>query len=263
VPAGDISGLLWSPTSSTNFDIGVGQARAANHESTIILTALRNKSVGTAWNTTTGALASNNFIGGQYFGRVFVIGKTSDLEASDVGVDHSEMAVNLMNDAAGDGFDTYRQVGWAILGVFGSGLNSYTQDPLNPNVWIPDALAPTTEVELLTTAADIDVGSPEESLFFGSFNLPIPDIPGNGLVVVGIGDGNVVSTASFGGTYRNLVADRHSPDDTLISGLAVHDSGSDTLRGALRVVKGNIQFNNDFELGIEISLGEFYWDRTI
>jgi hypothetical protein len=261
VPAGDISGLLWSPTSSTNFDIGVGQARAANHESTIILTALRNKAITTSWNTTTGALASNNHIGGVYFGRIFVIGKTSDLEASDVGVDQSEMAVNLMNDAAGDGFDTYRQVGWAILGVFGNGdLNTYTQDAVNPNVWIPDALEPTTEVEILTTAADLDVGSPEESLFFGSFNLPIPSGQGAAGIVVGIGDGNVADPSNFDGAFRASVSGLHGPDDTLISGLAVHDSGSDTLRGALRVVK---EVDDAIDLGIEISLGEFYWDRTI
>jgi hypothetical protein len=74
-------------------------------------------------------MASSNTWADPYFGRVFAIGKATGFDIN-YGVDQSATAANLLSDAAGDGFTTYRQIGWVVK-HFGTNLLQFNQRPEN------------------------------------------------------------------------------------------------------------------------------------
>ena len=166
---GHIAGLIYSSTSSSSFEISPGEACDIANTSTIQLASTKAKNLSIAWNEGTGALASGNTItGNPYFGRIFLLGKSSDATAANIGVDTSATATNLMMDGGGGGWDLFRQIGWALYNVFSTNtLSSYYQEPNLPGFWRIVDFVPTGFTTVGTTPTLKAVTIPAETQFFG------------------------------------------------------------------------------------------------
>jgi hypothetical protein len=121
--------LTVQPT-STNFDIAPGACRdSANSTTSVASSGFSNQDASVAWNTGVGTLASTvTWVSGLYL-RVFALGKVGDPEMN-IGLDLVPNAAGLLADAAGDGFTTYRQIGWVVK-HFGTNLLQFNQRPEN------------------------------------------------------------------------------------------------------------------------------------
>lgn len=168
-PRGHIAGLIYSPTSSSAFEISPGEARDFADGQIIQLSATKAKDLAIAWDESTGALASGNTItGAPYFGRIFLLGKSGDVSAANIGVDTSATAANLLSDAGIAGWDIYRQVGWALYNVFATNtLATYYQEPNLPDFWRIVDFVPTGFTTLSVTAANKAVPVPAGTRFYG------------------------------------------------------------------------------------------------
>ena len=124
--------LTVQPT-STKFDIAPGACRdSANSTTSVSSSGFSNQDASIAWNTGVGTLASTvTWVSGLYL-RVFALGKVGDPEMN-IGLDLVPNAAGLLADAAGDGFTTYRQIGWVVrdFGVWGTNLLQFNQRPEN------------------------------------------------------------------------------------------------------------------------------------
>jgi hypothetical protein len=176
---GHIAGLIYSSTSTSSFEISPGEARDIANTSTIQLASTKAKDLSIAWNEGTGALASGNTItGNPYFGRIFLLGKSSDATAANIGVDTSATATNLLADAGGGGWNMFRQIGWALYNVFSTNtLSSYYQEPNLPGFWRIVDFVPTGFTTVGTTPTLKAVTIPAGTQFFGLTYVGIETFP--------------------------------------------------------------------------------------
>jgi len=228
-----ISGLYIIPTAGgSTFTVDDGTARDfANSNFMRNSAGLKTKDCSIAWNTGTGAMASSNTWADPYFGRVFAIGKATGFDIN-YGVDQSATAANLLSDAAGDGFTTYRQIGWAVR--VGAGLLEFKQSKEWPVLWkLPEPRTPVNNTAIAaTTSATFDLDVPAETLHYGTHTV----FTDGGVSTefygqIGIGASPALPTSSlYNYAHSRFTNDWRSESPTIFSILT---AGAATLQGRL------------------------------
>ncbi len=260
---GLISGLPLVPAAgAATFTVGNGLARDfADSDYMRNSAGLKTKDLSVAWATGLGGMASSNTWADPYFGRIFAIGKSDGSLDINYGADQSATAANLLTDAAGDGFDTYRQIGWAIR--VGAGLLPFLQDPARPDYWRLQApRSPITSSAVpATTVQTYDLDVPEETIHVGAHTIekvdggleptphyailggmaapPLPDVNNYNARLMGS-----LGIQNDFGTCRNI--------------LSTVSSGTATLQGQL-----SSRFSTSSAIEYTISTSGFIWSREV
>ncbi len=263
---GHCSGLIFTGTAAAGFDISVGSCRDVDDGATLTNSSTRSKVISSSWNETTGALASGNTIGsGPYYGRIFIIGKSTDSAASDIGVDTSPTAANLLADAASAGFDLHRQIGWAIHGVYTGDLQGYEQDPNTPGYWRILEHKVSGPTALAGTASKLtDVEVPEDGVFIGTIGVHTVDSSSNQNSAVQIqqGTGKASRAAAAGPQLFQYEADSSENQITETGAVTIPpEAGTATNQGALRS-RGQDEPTPQGDPEVSFSPTGFWWDRA-
>ena len=260
-PSGYIDGLIYMGTAPTTFDISPGGASDSTESQVMLLAATKSKDITVAWDEGTGALASNNSIASAYWGNIFLLGKSGDVTAVNLGVDKDSAAANLLSDAGGAGWDLYRQIGFILYKVLDDGdLDAYYQDPIVPELWrIVDSRA-TTFNPMGASAEENDVFAPMGTLFYG---LHVVELTGTGSVagqgIVSIGLGSDVS-----GTDIEMIDLEHRVGiDFVYTTTEPVQLRAGSVQNSARIISGHgpsPPMQGDPE--IQHQLAAFWWDRT-
>lgn len=132
MPPGHLSGLSITYASSTTLTLGAGRARSDDDTGQGILAAASTKTLNTSldWFGGPGGrmLTLAAPIAADTWFHVFAIFKPDG--STDFGMDTSDTAANLLNVAGvayGQGYRTYRHVGWVLIDSAGTGMVAWVQ----------------------------------------------------------------------------------------------------------------------------------------
>lgn len=152
-----------------DIDVGVGFASDTTNAYIISSAASMTKRIDAVWaaGTNQGGFPSGGgllTLSNDTWYRVFVIGKSTDSTAFDIGFDTSATAANLLHadNAGGSGFDIYRRVGWvrymtgALLKFYQKGEEIVLDEVYN-DLSIGSIAATTAQLQTVLCPPDADI----------------------------------------------------------------------------------------------------------
>ncbi len=253
------SGLEVIPDNTgTTFNVGDGMCRDfANSATMRSASGFTNLDASVDWNEGVGTLASSITWADFIHLRVFAIGKAGTDEMN-IGCDFDPAAVNLLSDAAGDGWDLYRQIGW-VSRYLGTTLRNWQPVPGQKGLYIcaPENDDPSNSVSFSTSATNLWMDVPAGTLHIGAWTLN-PNSAMNAVTQyanIGNNAAPAVPTAALHNfAYR---PSNSQNSDAMIIWSEMEDRGFGTLTSQL-----SMRFTNTAMAGTVHTLG-FFWSREL